>query len=145
VTPEERERVVATAKRLEHAARAAGVVVTADSRVSEATAAQLLGLDVRTLRRMRYKRELPSFHVALNGSRVSYRLEHLAAWIEFALEDAEKLSAPLVRSRREVDTRTGGASATAACSEPSARGAATAAPGQNVATPSPPAQRQEEK
>jgi len=57
--------------------------LTGDDRVSEESAAALIGLSPGTLRNLRTSREGPvPFRAGLNGCRVSYRLADLAHWIE---------------------------------------------------------------
>jgi hypothetical protein len=71
-------------RRLFESAERMGLVLTGDWRTTEAGAAQLLGLSVRTLQRLREDGGGPT-HWALgcgDGSRLSYRLADLAHWIE---------------------------------------------------------------
>ncbi len=57
--------------------------VTGDLRVGEADAARLLGLSASRLKAMRHEAGgPPSYRVGVAGSRVSYRLDTLAGWIE---------------------------------------------------------------
>lgn len=78
------ERVAASGRSLEAAARQAGMVVTGDGRVSENAAGELLGLAPGTLRNWRSERDgPPSYQIGVgSGSRVSYRLAELAEWLE---------------------------------------------------------------
>jgi len=82
----EAERITATAALLLDAAHAAEIPVTADRRVSEAAAAELLGYTVSWLRALRDAGTGPRFYnLGIGGStgtRLSYRLTDLACWIE---------------------------------------------------------------
>lgn len=81
------DRVEVCAQVLAEAARTAGMTVSADGRVSEADAAALLGVAAGTLKNWRTQGEgPPSYATALAGCRRSYRLSHLASWIECGLE-----------------------------------------------------------
>jgi hypothetical protein len=148
MTPDEVQRIAATARRLEAAAKAAGALVSGDGRVSEATAAQLLGIPVATLRRMRYRREIVAFHIGIGDrGRVSFRLEHLAALIELSAEpEAERFSPQLDETRQEVVATPDVSAASAASSQASARGGAArpASGNRPNAEPPPPAPQREE-
>lgn len=74
---------------LSDAARAAGMTVTGDGRLSETDAAKLVGLLPETLARKRAMGTGPAaFRLSLGGARYSYRLSDLARWIEDRREDA---------------------------------------------------------
>jgi hypothetical protein len=74
------ERVAA---RLAASARERGAFVTGDGRVSEDAAAELLGLQPRTMARKRQNGSGPQwFRIGGPGYRVSYRLSDLAVWLE---------------------------------------------------------------
>lgn len=63
--------------------RARDLVVSGDQRVSEAAAALLLGIAHGSLKNMRAEgRAPPHYRIGIAGSRVSYRIADLAAWIE---------------------------------------------------------------
>lgn len=82
------DRIEATAARLRAACDAQGVFITGDDRISEASAAALLGYAAGSFKNMRHLGSGPAFYNRpLAGSRVSYRLEALAAWVEEARED----------------------------------------------------------
>lgn len=68
-----------TAEQLAEACRRAGLRVTPDGRISEAAAADLLGLAPGTVRNWRSQHR-PLAYVRIGG-RVTYRLETLAALI----------------------------------------------------------------
>ncbi len=64
-------------------AREAGLQMTGDRRVGEGDAAKLLALHPKTLEAMRGDGTGPdALRVPVNGSRWSYRVDDLAAWIE---------------------------------------------------------------
>ena len=77
------DRVERCARLLMAAARETGMTVSGDGRVSEADAARLLALSAGHLKNLRAAGEGPTaYNRGLAGSRVSYRLEDLAAWVE---------------------------------------------------------------
>jgi hypothetical protein len=77
------EAVQATAAVLRAAADELGIVRTADDRVSEESAAVLIGYSAKTLRNMRSEAlGPPFFQLACGGSKVSYRVRELAEWVE---------------------------------------------------------------
>jgi len=81
-------RVTSTTARLRAACEAQGVFITGDDRISEASAATLLGYAPGSFKNMRHLGSGPAFYNRpLAGSRVSYRLEALAAWVEEAREE----------------------------------------------------------
>jgi hypothetical protein len=68
---------------LETNCREVGALITGDGRVSEIDAAGLLGLNPGSLKNMRHEDGAPiAYRLPVNGSRVSYRLQDLAEWIE---------------------------------------------------------------
>jgi hypothetical protein len=74
---------------LERSVREAGYAITGDGRVSECVAAQLVGVSVRHLRRLRSHGEIAGHRLGVgSGSRVSYRLSALAAVIASTNDDA---------------------------------------------------------
>lgn len=78
----EAERIEAAARLLRGAAREVGIV-TGDDRVSEAVAAQLLGLTQGGLKNLRHEGDAPTaYRVPVGGSRTSYRIADLAKWVE---------------------------------------------------------------
>ena len=63
------------------------LTVSGDGRVTEKDAAMLLGYSMGTVKAMRLSGDGPvHFTVGMNGCRISYRVEHLAAWIETGRE-----------------------------------------------------------
>lgn len=77
------DRVDRCTRLLLEAARENGMVVTGDLRVGEVDAARLLGLSASRLKAMRHEgASPPPYRVGVAGSRVSYRLDALASWIE---------------------------------------------------------------
>jgi hypothetical protein len=82
------ERVETTIVLLAAAAIDAGYAVSGDMRVSEENAANLIGLSPGYLKMLRKEGNGPiSYQVGVNGSRISYRIHDLAAWIDHARED----------------------------------------------------------
>lgn len=85
------DAIDATAAMFLATAQQLGIVVTGDRRVSEASAALLLGYSKGHLKRIRQEGNGPvCFHVGMNGSRLSYRLSDLAAFIESMREDVRR-------------------------------------------------------
>lgn len=78
------QRVAKVALALKGEAINRGFRITPDERVNEADAAELLDLQPATLKALRNGAQGPSFYNrgAGNGSRVSYRFDDLAAWLE---------------------------------------------------------------
>ena len=72
-------RVAALKRALQETSGAAAVRILGQLLTAEETA-QLLGLDLGTVRNLTYRRELPCVKVGLRG--VRYRLLDLLAWIE---------------------------------------------------------------
>ncbi|MEQ5837452.1 hypothetical protein [Marinobacter sp. NFXS9] len=70
--------------------KAEGYFQTSDLRVSEPTAAALLGYAEGSLRNLRTMGASPPFYkrAAGDSSRISYRLRDLAEWIEIRRDDA---------------------------------------------------------
>lgn len=57
--------------------------ISGDDRVTEATAAALLGFAEGTMKNLRWAGDGPAFYKAgASGSRITYRLADLAAWVE---------------------------------------------------------------
>jgi len=78
----EAERVESCRLALERSCRDAGCWVSGDGRVSEETAAALLGLAPGTLCNKRAEGTAPPhYRIGGGGSRVSYGLSDLARWI----------------------------------------------------------------
>lgn len=82
-------RVEATRAKFMRACSERGCLITADERVSEETAANLIGYSAGSLKNLRALGSAPKHYRrgAGRGDRVSYRLEDLAIWIEEARED----------------------------------------------------------
>ena len=81
------DRIAATVIALEAAARSAGKWITADGRVGEADAAELLGLAPATLANRRLAGTAPPHHrIGGGGHRVSYNVRDLAQFNEFLRE-----------------------------------------------------------
>jgi len=78
------ERIAKVAKALKEAAIQREIYLTADDRVSEADAAALVDLSPASLKSLRLNFCGPAHYNrgAGNGSRVSYRIDDLAAWVE---------------------------------------------------------------
>ena len=78
------ERIAKVAKALKEAAIQREIYLTADDRVSEADAAALLDLSPGSLKSLRLQLCGPAHYYrgAGNGSRISYRIDDLAAWLE---------------------------------------------------------------
>jgi hypothetical protein len=77
------QRIDARARLLLEAAERAQMRLSGDRRVSESSASELLGFEPDTLAKLRQYGRGPVFHrLAVNGSRYSYSLTDLAAWIE---------------------------------------------------------------
>jgi hypothetical protein len=74
-------RVDATVRMLEAAARQAGYLVGGDLRVSEAHAAELVGVDAKTMENWRCRNGGGPAWYRL-GARVTYRVDDLAMFIE---------------------------------------------------------------
>jgi hypothetical protein len=76
-------RIDATAALLLESAREAGMALSGDARVGADDAAQLLGWSAGTLANARAEgRGPPSYRAGIRGSKCSYKLYDLAAWIE---------------------------------------------------------------
>ncbi len=81
------DRVKAAEAALLHAVDQWGIAMSGDGRVAERDAARLLGLSAEYLKQMRDEgKSPPSYRRGVAGSRVSYRLDDLALWIEEALD-----------------------------------------------------------
>lgn len=78
------ERIARVIKALKEAACKKEMHLTADDRVSEADAAALLDLSPGGLKSLRLQMCGPAHYYrgAGNGSRISYRIDDLAAWLE---------------------------------------------------------------
>jgi hypothetical protein len=77
------DRLAGTTRMLLAAAREAAMPVTGDGRVSEADASRLLGFGDGTMRNLRLEGRAPrAYRAPINGCRISYRIEDLAAWVE---------------------------------------------------------------
>lgn len=82
------QRIERTARQLHQAATEFGMFISADGRVSEVAAAELVGYAAGTLRNMRTAGGGPAFfNRALGGCSKSYRLNDLAHWLEQAREE----------------------------------------------------------
>lgn len=77
-----------TYERLLAACRERGFLVTADERIGEPDAATLLGVNTGSLRNMRTLGTSPPFYRRpAGGSRISYRLDDIATWLEQGREE----------------------------------------------------------
>ena len=77
------DRVDRCTRLLLEAARENGLAISGDGRVSEVDVVRLFVLFVGHLKNLRAAGEgPPAYTRGLAGSRVSYRLEDLAAWVE---------------------------------------------------------------
>ena len=78
------ERIEQTTALLRQAALAGGMAITADGRISESAAAELIGYQPATLRTMRntFGTGPTWYRAPAGGAQVSYRLADLAAWLE---------------------------------------------------------------
>lgn len=82
------QRVEATTRLLMDACRDQGIALTGDLRISEKSAAILLGISPGTLKNKRTVDGSAPRHYRLPfaGCQVSYRLRDIAAWIEIGTE-----------------------------------------------------------
>lgn len=77
------EKIDRTTAFLMTGAQAQGFAISADLRISELHAAQLLGYTAGHLKNLRQDGKGPQFyHRGVGGSRISYRLTDLAMWVE---------------------------------------------------------------
>lgn len=78
------QRISRVTQMLKSAALDRGIHVTPDGRVGEIGAAQLLELQPASLKGLRNSDKGPSFYYrsAGNGSKISYRIDDLAIWLE---------------------------------------------------------------
>lgn len=82
------ELIAATLAALHAACAEAGCPMSGDGRVSETTAAELLGVEAATLaKRRQCGNAPPAYRLPVGAGRVSYRLTDLAQWIEAQRED----------------------------------------------------------
>ncbi|GKT16227.1 hypothetical protein AVHY2522_10910 [Acidovorax sp. SUPP2522] len=82
------ERIARTTACFLRAAADRAMFITADSRVNEADAGELIGYAPGSLRNMRSAGGGPAyFNRPLGGYSKSYRLEDLAAWVERSREE----------------------------------------------------------
>lgn len=81
---EERQRLIeSTMRMILKAATDAHMVMSADMRVGEKDAAKLIGYAAGSLKNLRQMGGAPIYYNRpVHGSRVSYRLMDLAAWLE---------------------------------------------------------------
>ncbi len=87
-TAEKQGLVESTMAMILRAAMDRGVTMSADMRVSERDAADLMGYAPGSLKNIRQEGKGPIFYYrAVNGSRVSYRLMDLATWLEAKREN----------------------------------------------------------
>ena len=93
-TDESNARVAAidtVAEVLRATALSLGISLSGDGRVSEEGAARLIGYSKGHLKRIRQEGNGPvCFHIGVDGSRLSYRLSDLAAFIESMREDVRR-------------------------------------------------------
>lgn len=81
-------RIARTTACFLQAAADRGMFITADSRVNESDAGDLIGYATGSLRNMRSAGAGPAyFNRPLGGYAKSYRLEDLAAWVERSREE----------------------------------------------------------
>lgn len=84
----EAERTAETLALLAEAVEVAGMPISLDGRVREVDAEALLGYAAGSFRTMRELGNGPTFYrAAVAGSRYSYRLTHLAEWLESRIEE----------------------------------------------------------
>jgi len=86
------ERIAKTEALMLQECQRRGVVLTADLRVGEAAAAELLGYSEGSLKNLRSTFGMGPAHYrrpAPGGGRISYRIEDLAEWVEKAREEDE--------------------------------------------------------
>jgi len=77
------DRVAETLTLFRAACRRENHWISGDDRVTEATAAALLGFAEGTMKNLRWAGDGPAFYKAgASGSRITYRLGDLAAWVE---------------------------------------------------------------
>ena len=77
--------VTRTAARLHASAAHHRLTMSGDFRVSEKNAAYLLGYSAKYLKSLRHAGTGPRFYeIGVGGSRISYKFEDLASWIEMA-------------------------------------------------------------
>lgn len=83
------QRVRATTEVLLVAIAQREIEMTADQRVGEAAAACLVGLAPGSLKNARSEGRGPEkfYRLTVGGSRVSYRVQDIARWIEVSCED----------------------------------------------------------
>lgn len=82
------ERVDATTIMFAAAVTAEGFSVSADMRIGEKDAAHLLGVAPGHLKQLRQEGKGPiAYSRGVGGSRISYRLHDIAAWIESSIEE----------------------------------------------------------
>lgn len=76
-----------TLERLKEAADAAGVLVTADQRIAANDVARLIGWSPGHLANARSEGKGPPYYrIGLGNSKISYRLDDVAAWVDGSLE-----------------------------------------------------------
>lgn len=82
------ERAEQTAQRLRETCEKQGIFITADNRVGEESAASLNGMAPGSLKNSRQLGNSPDYYrCPAGGSRISYRIEDIAQWIEYRRED----------------------------------------------------------
>lgn len=65
-----------------------GFRVSGDFRVSERDTARLIGVEATTLKQMRQEGRAPAhYRIGVGGSRISYKLSDIAAWIDAARKE----------------------------------------------------------
>lgn len=76
-----------------------GFITSADDRISERHAAELLAINIQTLRRMRAEGSGPSFYdIGVAGSKISYWLPDVAEFMERRRDRAQKNMRQKLRS-----------------------------------------------
>ena len=83
------DRCQTTTRMLAEACQEHAFTITGDMRISEAAVADLLGITQAAMKQKRIEGRAPrAYGIGTgNGSRVSYRLADIAAWIEASYEE----------------------------------------------------------
>lgn len=88
---EVRKAILKTSAMLHASAVHRGLTVTGDRRVNEKTAAYLLGYSAGHFKALRQQGNGPMHYtVGVAGSRISYKLDDLASWIEMARDSSNE-------------------------------------------------------
>lgn len=91
MTSEQVQKSILTTTAMLHASAIHhGLTVTGDRRVNEKAAAYLLGYSAGHFKALRQQGNGPRHYtVGVAGSRVSYKLDDLASWVEMARESSD--------------------------------------------------------